>query len=254
MNLLNAIRLEYYSPAHLSMLIFAPILILILYFSLRNKSHKSKTYVLLGLCILNALLYFTYKIRMAQTFDDFEILNELPLHLCNLNLVLMPIALLTNNKLLMSYFYYVGLLFAICGIMFFDSVFLGKSVFSYVTLVYFIYHSILISVPILLVLLKMFTPKLSEIWKALVLLFALATVMLVINLIFRLTGICEKANYFYTMGMDDNPVLGPLMKIIPVPLLYYLPTMPILYGFAVLISLPFLKKNKESELVYETIG
>ena len=248
MSILNYIGLEYYSPTHILMLLAAPIIFCIFYFSLRNRTEKTKRVVLLCLAIFNALIYIAYKIVMAFTFDVFIILKELPLHLCNLNLILIPLAILTNNKLLMSYLYYVGLLAAFAGIMFFDSVFLGKNVFSFVVLVYFIYHAILLVFPLLLVSLKLFTPSLSYVWKALVVLVSLALIMHLVNLLFIHTGWCVEANYFYTMGMPDNPVLGMLMKLIPIPFLYYLPVAPVLYGFDVLITLPQIliekRKNK----------
>ena len=248
MSILNYIGLEYYSPTHILMLLAAPIIFCIFYFSLRNRTEKTKRVVLLCLAIFNALIYIAYKIVMAFTFDVFIILKELPLHLCNLNLILIPLAILTNNKLLMSYLYYVGLLAAFAGIMFFDSVFLGKNVFSFVVLVYFIYHAILLVFPLLLVSLKLFTPSLSYVWKALVVLVSLALIMHLVNLLFIHTGWCVEANYFYTMGMPDNPVLGMLMKLIPIPFLYYLPVAPVLYSFDVLITLPQIliekRKNK----------
>ena len=237
-SLLNYVALDYYTPSHLMMLLVAPILFCIFYFTLRNKTEKTKRIVLLCLAIVNALMYIAYKIVMAFTFDVFIILKELPLHLCNLNLILIPLAILTNNKLLMSYLYYVGLLAAFAGIMFFDSVFLGKNVFSFVVLIYFIYHAILLIFPLLFVSLKLFTPSLNYVWKALLVLVALAAIMHLVNLLFIHTGWCVEANYFYTMGMPDNPVLGMLMKFIPILFLYYLPIAPVLYGFDVLITLP----------------
>lgn len=245
MGLLNFVALEYYKLPHLLMLLVAPIIFCAVYFPLRNKSEKTKKITLLIIAICNALLYLSYKLTMAFTYDTFIILNELPLHLCNLNLILIPIALLTNNKLLMSYFYYVGMLAAFCGVMFFDSYFLGRDAFSFVVLAYFIYHSTLIVFPIWFITLKMFTPSLNYIWKSLLLLLGIATIMLGVNLLLIKTGWCVEANYFYTMGMPDNPVLGMLMKLIPVPLLYYLPVVPVLYGFGVLITLPQILKNRK---------
>ena len=114
-SLLNYVALDYYTPSHLMMLLVAPILFCIFYFALRNKTEKTKRIVLLCLAIVNALMYIAYKIVMAFTFDVFIILKELPLHLCNLNLILIPLAILTNNKLLMSYLYYVFALAVVIG-------------------------------------------------------------------------------------------------------------------------------------------
>ena len=58
--------------------------------------------------------------------------------------------------------------------------------------------------------------------------FGFAMTMHSINVIFRATGICETANYFISYGQAGNFGTDILMKIIPVPLLYMIPTACIL--------------------------
>ncbi len=239
--------LEYYNGAHFFYILLMPIVFFALFFLLRNKSEKYVIKFLLVVCGINIVMFASYKITMAHTFETFILLKELPLHLCNLNLILYPISLLIKNKkiqnFMFSYFFYVGLLAAICGVLFFDATFKGRDAMTYVVFTYFLYHIILILLPIMTVTLKLYTPKLSNIWKGLVVLAVLGVIMHLVNLMFKFTGWCEEANYFYTFGMPDNPILGSLQKLIPLPLLYMLPLVPAVAFLDVLLTLPFMKKK-----------
>jgi uncharacterized membrane protein YwaF len=222
------------------------------YYIFRNKSEKTKTWALLGLSIFNIIIFTINKFVLFRVFDDLEVLNELPLHLCNMNLILIPVALLTKNKLLMGYTYYVATIAAMAAIMFFDSRYVGVNVMTYSVFVYFFYHAVLVATPILLVMFGLYTPEKSQIINVIILLLCMATVIHGFNLFMRSTGLCTISNYFYTMGMEGNPVLELLMKLVPIPLVYYFPMIPALYGYAYLITMPFLNKNYDYE--YAVIG
>lgn len=252
MSMMNYIALEYFSIQHFAMLLYIPLIVVAFYFIFRHRSERTKNIALLSLSFVNALLFIIYKFAMFRNFDNLEILNELPLQLCNLNLILIPIALITKNKVLMSYLYYIGMIAALCAIFFFDSRFEGYNMVSYIMFVYFFYHSVLVATPLLSVLLGLYTPEKSYILKAILLLVIMATIMLGFNLLLRVTGLCKISNYFYTMGMPGNPILDLLMSIIPIPLVYYFPMAPILYGYDYLIAMPFKRKNNTYK--YEVIG
>ena len=252
MTMLNVIVLRYFSIQHLVNILYIPLIVFAFYFIFRNTTERTKTMALLGLSLFNIIIFTVNKFVMARTFEGFEILNELPLQLCNLNLILIPLALITKNKLLMSYIYYVATIAAIAAILFFDSRYDGYNVMTYTIFVYFFYHSVLVATPILCVMLGIFTPNRSYILKTILFLLSMATVMHGVNTVLRSTKWCTKANYFYTMGMPGNPVLELLMKLIPMPLVYFLPVAPILYGYDYLIALPFNKKTENCR--YEVIG
>lgn len=252
MSMMNYIALEYFSIQHLAMILYIPLIIFGFYFIFRHRSERTKTIALLTLAGVNIIIFTIYKIVMFQKFDDLEILNELPLQLCNLNLILIPLALITKSKILMSYLYYVGTIAAMAAILFFDSRFEGYNMVSYIMLVYFFYHAVLVATPILLVVFGLYTPEKTYILKAIALLLTMATVMHGFNSLLRVTKWCTKANYFYTMGMPGNPILDLLMKLIPIPLVYYFPMAPVLYGYDYLIVMPFKRKNNTYK--YEVIG
>ncbi len=182
---------------------------------------------------------------MSMTYDKFVLLNELPLHLCNINLILIPIAILTNNRVLNSFIYFIGTVGAVSGVLFFDSYFLGQGGFTFVVQIFFIYHSILFSLSLLPVLLKRYTPRMTDIFISLAMLFGIGILLHHVNALFRWAGWYGEANYFYTYGMPENLVLGPLKRAINVNLWYMIPLVPVIVGFNFLMWLPF-KKHKAS--------
>ena len=136
--MLNVIVLRYFSIQHLVNILYIPLIVFAFYFIFRNTTERTKTMALLGLSLFNIIIFTVNKFVMARTFEGFEILNELPLQLCNLNLILIPLALITKNKLLMSYIYFVATIAAIAAILFFDSRYDGYNVMTYIIFVYFI--------------------------------------------------------------------------------------------------------------------
>lgn len=248
---MGKIELQYFNWSHLITLIYPVIIVLTLFFILRNKSEKTKTWTLFGVAIFNAVLFTAYKIVMSQTFPEFIILNKLPLHLCNINLILIPIALLTKSRLLYSYIYFIGALGALAGVMLFDSCFLGKGSFTFVIQAYFIYHSILFAMAILPICLKLYKPKMSDILRAFIVVLVLTCIMHGINTIFRATKWCTVAKYFYTYGMPDNPLLGWLQRLVPINLVYEFPLAIVLVPANFLMHLPFHDWKKTAQKVRE---
>ena len=74
---------------------------------LKNKSEKAKKTFLVGLCVVNIIVFFVYKgflsvdrdfLAKAEIEGGFNWFNELPLQLCNINMFLIPIGLLTKKR------------------------------------------------------------------------------------------------------------------------------------------------------------
>lgn len=233
-NLLN-LTLQYFNIAHFILMSFVPLLIIVLYFSFRHTSEKTKFWVILIVCIVNFIMYFSYKIVYCIATPEINIWNELPIHLCNLNLFFMPIALIYKNRYFFGYFYFVGMIASLSGIVFFGSVFLGYNAFSYVVLIYFIYHALLIVVSLLIIVFGFYKPRFNDILVALIMLAILAISLHIINIVFRVTNICETANYLVTFPQENNIGTDFLYNLIPVPLLYLLPMFAIIFASDLLL-------------------
>ncbi len=82
----------FFTPAHIISLAAAALILTALYFILKNKSPKVQIWVLFPLsCSGLAAIVFNL-LRWGSP------LNNLPLHLCSLNALILPVAVLTRNK------------------------------------------------------------------------------------------------------------------------------------------------------------
>ena len=84
----------FFTPQHILTLILAAAMITGLYYILKNKSHKIQTAVLflLSLSGIAAIIY-----NLVTWGSPLE---YLPLHLCSINALILPVAVLTRNKTL----------------------------------------------------------------------------------------------------------------------------------------------------------
>ena len=119
---------------------------------LKQSDDDTKRKALIIVCCVNALLYLFYKIIQANDPEyGFELLTNLPLHFCNINLILLPLAIFSKNKTLTSYQVYFGTPLAALALLTVDPVFRSKPLLEITCLFYFYYHSMLVVLPFILV-------------------------------------------------------------------------------------------------------
>lgn len=217
-------------------------LILLLWLLLRKKSEKVKSIVIASMCIFDIVFFFVYKYWLSidpkflelAGLTKFNWWNELPLQLCNISLFLIPIGVLTNNKFLKSYCFYITPLGALMAITFPEPAFVNDSVFALRNIGFYGTHMILIISGMSLLTLKLYKPSYKEIWLPTLVTLCLALIMFGVNTILRNT-VCPEANYFFTYKCDV-PLLSTFYKIIPVPMLYLLLSVFILVPYCLLIT------------------
>jgi uncharacterized membrane protein YwaF len=223
------------------------IIYLALNYTLKNCCDKTKRNILLIICGFNALLYISYKIVQAQPTHeyDFYIFLNLPLHFCNINLILLPISILLKNKYLMAYQFYFGTVRAVLALVTIDPAFRAKPLFEFTCIVYFYYHSMLAILPVLLVKFKFFTPSFKIIWQPTLILTGLAFIMHIVNIIFRTTGIAPEANYFFTYGLRGDFFTEFFWSILPYEFFFLLPSLLTFAPYIILTTLPFHLANRK---------
>ena len=64
----------------------------------KKRTQKQKDILMLSLGVFNILFFIVYKICLSKDDYDFVIWDELPLQLCNINMFLIPLAVLFKNK------------------------------------------------------------------------------------------------------------------------------------------------------------
>ena len=215
--------------------------IVVLRFALRKKTLKQRRRILLILCLCNIVLFIGYKFALSLDAGyileyykgRFVWLNELPLHLCNINLFLIPIGLLQRNRKMISFSFFVAPLGALMALIFPMVLFTDCSLFIPRVLGYYVTHCILIICGISLTALEFYSPNFSDIPRVLKLFLLMGVAVHVINMIVRHT-VHPETNYFFTYGSDAS-ILKFFWKLIPLPLIYALPVLLILAGYMSMI-------------------
>ena len=240
--------MEAFNLTHILTIVIMPAVIYFaLNYILKKRSDKTKRNILLIICCFNALLYLSYKIVQAQPAHDydFDIFLNLPLHFCNINLILLPISILTKNKYLMAYQFYFGTVLAALALVTIDPAFRAKPLFEFTCIVYFYYHSMLAILPVLLVKFKFFTPSFKVIWQPTLILIGFTLVMHIVNIIFRTTGIAPGANYFFTYGLRGDFFTEFFWRILPYEFFFLLPSLLTFAPYIILTTLPFHLANRK---------
>lgn len=241
-------------------ILFSLLIILSLTFLFKDKSEKTRKIVILSFCTFNLILFIVYKgvlstnpATLVANGYEFNIWKELPLHLCNISLFLVPIAILINNNKLLSYGFYISPLGAIMAVCFPDPSFIGESIFEFYNIGYYFTHLNIVIVGMLLVSLRIFNPTYKQMLFLNIYAVCIGVTMHFVNLILGAISSTE-VNYFYTMNTADISLLNLFWSIIPVPLLYLIFAIVILNVYVALITLPFhlfKKCNNKQTLVSE---
>ena len=96
---------------------FFMLLLSVISFLVKGKSEKVKKTVFVMICLFTCVCFFLYKYalsldpefdRLTAYIGGYNWWGELPLHLCNINMLLIPIAVTTRKKALPSFCFFVG--------------------------------------------------------------------------------------------------------------------------------------------------
>ena len=224
----------------LGLIIAASVVITLL---LQKKSEDVRRKVLLGICLLNVFVLIIYKFGLwygtyglPDTYA-FEIWAELPLHLCNISLILAPLSIAMRNKNLMGFCFFVSPLGAFFAMSFPSDGFYNASVFAPHMIGYYGTHAIVIIVGMLLVTLGLYSPRFKEIPKLILFIAILSALVFGINvLIFQTTGV--RANYFYTVTPEGISILELFWSWLPIPYLYLSFAMIIFLVYVAVVMIP----------------
>ncbi len=240
--------MEPFSPAFF--LCFAVFLLLLIVASLllRGKSERAKQITLTVACSVTLLGFIAYKYALSVD-AEFNVLTaemggfnwwgELPLQLCNINMLLIPVAVWTKKRPLLSFCFFVAPLGALMAIVMPGTGFSGYSLLLPRMLGYFGTHFMIFIEGLALVTFGLFRPRFRDIPMTMVTLFVIALVIFGFNMLLRATGLHPKANYFFAVETEGNPLLDLFHSWLPWPFLFLLPSLVILGAYAAVITLGF---------------
>ena len=216
--------------------------------ALRRKSERTRQLVLIAACLVTFFGFFVYKYflsidtdfdRITAVMGGFNWWGELPLHLCNINMILVPIAVATKNRGLMSFCFFVGPLGAMLALVMPGNGFEGYSILLPRMLGYYGTHYMVVIECLAVVTFGFYRPKFGDLPKTVLAIFLIALAIFGINMLLRTTGLHPKANYFFTVETEGNPVLEIFYRLIPYPFLYLLPGTLVLGAYAAILTSGF---------------
>ena len=232
-----------FGPVHIATLLFAVVMILGLYISLRRASRKAQTLVL-GVLSFSGIAAIVFNLVTWGSP-----LEYLPLHLCSINAMLLPIVVFTRNKALgnMLLVWCLGALAALVVNMAQAEYELNSWTFVF----YYFPHVLEFGIPILLFKLGLIEKHPRYILSTLVLTMAIYTGVHFINLginaycqahrILDYAGNVIRVNYMYSI-VPENPLLALFKTVIPYDYWYMYMIVPILAVYLSIVYLPQLRR------------
>ena len=171
-----------------------------LYFLLRNKSHTTVKIVLISLMVGALVLHF-----MKGLFPPYSLNYEMHLrdswfiNICGANIALFPFMLLSKNKHVKDYMFYIGVISGLIAICYpIDPVLKGENQMAeWIDVVrFYIHHNLLWYCPLLMVLLKIHTLDYRRVWST-------PIIFLVVLLFIMMNQILQSELGFIELRGDD---------------------------------------------------
>ena len=232
------------------------LLLIISAIALRRKSERTKQIVLIAACVVTFLGFFVYKYylsidaefdRVTAAMGGFNWWGELPLQLCNINMILIPIAVATKNRGLMSFCFFVGPLGALLALVMPGNGFDGYSILMPRMLGYYGTHFMVMIEGLALAAFGLYRPQFRDLPKTVLAILLITFAVFCINMLLRTTGLHPKANYFFSVETEGNPVLEIFHHLIPYPFLYLLPGVLVLVVYMAPITFGFWIADRAHE-------
>ena len=234
-----------FGVVHIATLILAVIMILGLHFSLRKASGKVQT-IVLGVLSFSGIAAIIFNLVTWGSPVEY-----LPLHLCSINAILLPIVVFTRNKTLgnLLLVWCLGALAALVV----NTAQAGYELNSWTFVFYYFPHVLEFGIPILLFSLGIIEKHPKYILSTLVITMAIYTGVHFCNLglnawleknnMVDCAGELIQVNYMYSI-VPENPLLVLFKQVIPFDYWYMYMIVPILAVYLCIVYLPQMIHRK----------
>ena len=123
---MNEFTITPFQGLHLLLLLLTAVAVLLIFLLLRRKPEARRSRFLIGVCFFNLALFAGYKLSLSMDAayvracypNGFNIFNELPLYLRNINLFLIPLGVWKRNRSIMGFSFFVAPLGALMALLF----------------------------------------------------------------------------------------------------------------------------------------
>ena len=225
----------FFTPTHILTLMLAAIMVAGLYYGLKNKSQKVQTMVLFPLSLSGIAAIMFNLLRWGSP------LEYLPLHLCSINAMLLPFAVLTRNKTLgnLLLLWCLGALVALVANFEMTEAVLFSESFNF----YFFPHVFEFGIPLLLFKLGLVKKDPECIGSTMTITMFLYTLVhlcnLGINRYCAVVGNGIRVNYMFSVE-PTNPLVALFHQLIPYEYWYMYMVLPIVGLYLMLVYAPEL--------------
>ena len=233
-----------FSVVHILSLILAVLINVAIYFVLKRRGRAFQMVVLL---LLTGFGLFDIIWNLVKWNSPLE---YLPLHLCTIFALMMPILVLTKSEMLGN----LALLwcFGSCFALVFNGAVASAEITDPVVLCYYFTHVFDIGIPLIMLKLKMFKKNPRCIFSTLMITFICYSFAHLMNLVINhytlvneivdWKGELVTVNYMYTLA-PINSLMEFFYNLCPIPYLYGILFMPIILGYLAVLYLPQIVKE-----------
>lgn len=233
----------FFTPAHILTLGLAVAMLLLLYWFLKDKPRKVQTGVLFPLSC-SGLVAIVY--NLVRWGDP---LWYLPLHLCSINAMILPVVVLTRNKTFgnLLLVWCLGALAAL--VLNFEMA--DTELFGEAFNLYYFPHVFEFGIPLLLFKLKLVEKDSNCIGSTLAITMALYTGVHLINkFIDAVFGV--RVNYMFSVE-PTNPLVALFYRIIPCEYWYMYMVLPIVAGYLLIVYAPQLTAKWQAKRLHHSM-
>lgn len=235
-----------FGVVHISTLVLAAAIIFGLYFALRRASRKTQT-VVLGVLSFSGIVAIIYNLVTWGSPIEY-----LPLHLCSINAILLPIVVFTRNKTLgnLLLVWCLGALAALVV----NMAQAEYELASWTFVIYYFPHVLEFGIPILLFALGIIEKHPKYILSTLAITMAIYTgvhlcnvglnAWLAANNVLDYAGELIQVNYMYSI-VPENPLLALFKQVIPYDYWYMYMIVPILAVYLGIVYLPQILRSRK---------
>jgi hypothetical integral membrane protein (TIGR02206 family) len=177
--------------------------------------------------------------RITAAMGGFNWWGELPLQLCNINMILIPIAALKKSRPLMCFCFFLAPLGALMALAMPANGFAGYSLLLPRMLGFYLTHFMIFIEGLALVTYGLYRPHFKDLPRTLLTSCVIALAVFLFNMFLRTTGLNPRANYFFSVETEGNFLLEIFHSWIPVPFLYLLPAVLIVAVYMLIVTAPF---------------
>ena len=194
----------------------ALVLLVGLYFLLRNKSKKVSFIVLFSLLLSGFVLHFLKLYAdFYQAWFPISIRTLTPEAICTVSIIIFPWLFLSKKPLARDYLFYMGVFGGLVATLYPVNV-IGFDAFEFETIRFFYHHVLLWIVPLLMMMLKLHTLDYRRIWKIPFLAIFVLCIILINEVILVGTGFVRADLLFSYEFRNTALIFGPMPELGPV--------------------------------------